>query len=98
MKLKLDLDKKNSVLTKKELKKLLGGTNYTTGTCCAYLPKGSDMFGAITGPGSIQADELRANNGAYVWKGISKDAALALTRGVSGAMWCCDSCPNVSWC
>lgn len=99
MKLKLNLDKRDAcILSKKELKSLLGGADYTTGTCCAYLPKGSDMFGGITGTGSFAADQLTANEGVYVWKRISKEFALAVTNGVSGAKWCCDSCASSTWC
>ena len=84
------------VINNEELINLRGGTDYTTGTCGAYLPNGETGYGI--NPGDTWAgSSYEVNNGANIYRGVSKEFALAITQGVTGAKWCCDSCSQTSW-
>ncbi|MEM6814919.1 MAG: hypothetical protein AAF600_11050 [Bacteroidota bacterium] len=64
------------------------------GTCGAYLPSGSQPAQDMI----ISGESFSHNaDGSEVWRGISKDEAMALIEGNSGARWCCDSCSSASW-
>ena len=85
------------VLSREELKKVLGGIDYGSGTCGAYVP-GSNSLGSLPAGSTFIAEEGGSVTPAFtIWRGISKDAALALTNGISGAKWCCSSCNDSSW-
>jgi hypothetical protein len=90
------------ILSREKLKMLLGGGLGDTGTCGAYLPgnapinKGS-YSGDLNIVGSATAPAYNAGSGHATWKNISKETALAMTNGISGAKWCCDSCNDASW-
>ena len=79
-----------------ELISLRGGTDYSTGSCGAYLPNGGIGSGINYGD-TWMGSSYEVNNGAIIYRGVSKDFALAITQGVSGAKWCCDSCSQASW-
>lgn len=88
----------------REMKMVRGGSG-TTGICGAFIPASSEspsISGAFGNhpPGEITAEKdlsFSANLGGYVWRGVNKDTALAMTNGLPGARWCCDSCSSASW-
>lgn len=107
-KLKLNLKARGAdeILSREELKKIVGGDgSVTRGTCAAYIPSaGGDLTfdfspGALTGSVNLNAGEMAVNKekGFTIYRGISKESALALTQGISGAKWCCDNCDQASW-
>ena len=96
------------ILSREELKRIVGG-GMTNGTCGAYIPSsgggpgsgftfstGSYVLqpGEAWSAGSLSVDQNQNNT---IWRGISKDAAIAMTDGMPGAKWSCDSCDGASW-
>lgn len=104
-KLKLSLiQEAGEILTPKELKKIIGGGPvYGSGTCGAFLPlvdkDGGPYMGSLPSGSSIHVDYFSVDEkaGTTIYRGISKEGALALTQGISGAKWCCDNCDKASW-
>lgn len=77
-----------SILDKKQQQFIMAG-----GTCGAYVPSGggnSTKFESGNGGATI------TESGMTVFM-ISKSEALSLTKGVSGAKWCCESCSTATW-
>ena len=87
-----DLDN-TEVLTREQLKKIVGGSgssgcnnnnsngshSNSGGTCAYYLPHGS------------------ASGGSIVNYNVSLGEACTMINGVSGARYCCDGCGSASW-
>lgn len=104
LKLKLNHpDVTGDVLTRDELKKVLGGNHYGSGTCAAFIPEvgennwpsyGSLPPGSTWEAGSVEVD---GNVGYTIFRGISKEFAQQITQGISGAKWCCENCASASW-
>ena len=76
-------------LNKNEMKMIVGGSG--SGTCAVQLPPNTSLQAAF------QSDLYIYDHGTVTIQGISKEQALSLTNGVSGAHWCCDSCQKASW-
>jgi natural product precursor len=87
------------LLNDNEMKNVVGGYD-SGGTCAAYIPA-SDGYWPSSGSynGDIYASGgFEVKKDTYtIFRGISKDVALAIVQGVPGAKWCCDSCSNASW-
>jgi len=82
----------DDLLPREQLKTVIGGG----GTCGALLPAGS-------GPGQDTTFDppypsaSQSGSGPMIFRGVSRSEAESLTRGVSGARWCCTSCGSASW-
>ena len=87
------------ILSKEELKKIVGGKDYGSGTCSAYVPVSSNNgWGSLpTGSHTFQGSSLEVNQDAHIYRNVSRDFAIEITKGVSGAKWCCESCGSASW-
>lgn len=87
------------ILSREELKKVLGGTDYGSGTCGAYVPNSANGgAGALAGSGStFTGGSGYVTTEVTVYKEVSKQFALDITNGISGAKWCCDSCGSTDW-
>lgn len=101
-KLKLNLKARGAdeILSREELKKIVGGTvDYGSGTCGAYVPlSANNGAGNLAGSGaSFKGAEYSVTPEACTYRGMSKQFVLDITRGVSGAKWCCDNCDKASW-
>lgn len=103
LKLNLSAQRVGEILSREELKGIAGGvgsgTAYGKGTCGAYVPKSANNgSGALAGSGStFKADEFQVTEVANIYRGVSKEFAADITRGVTGAKWCCDNCGSASW-
>lgn len=93
--------KDGDILSMREMKLVVGGSgaHYEVGTCGAYVPNSANNgYGSLAGSGaSFHAESLEVNLEANIYRGVSKDFALAITQGVSGGKWCCDNCSEASW-
>ncbi|GGC36270.1 hypothetical protein GCM10011386_30530 [Parapedobacter defluvii] len=97
-KLKLDFKNVGEILTREQLKQIVGG-----GTCAVYLPSGWTATGELNwdASGSGQSSDMGDGNIGSTWilRGISRtdaDNLMANTAG-DGRQWCCDSCASASW-
>lgn len=66
-------------------------------TLGAYIPSSTNIMGSLHGTVSGSSLYVNHTENYSVWQGISKENALAMTQGISGAKWCCDNCASASW-
>lgn len=88
------------VLTRAQLKKIMGGTP-PGGTCQVRIPNtptGGTSFGAGPGWGGSNGRPYgsisHSSNGTVI-SGVSKADALQAVS--NGGQWCCDNCGSATW-
>jgi len=91
---KSNASSKGEVLTRAQLKRILGG-----GTCQVLLPNtqsgGTNLGGMNWGGSGHSYDSIQHGANGTVISGISKaDAQQAVSNG---GHWCCDSCGSAPW-
>jgi hypothetical protein len=82
------------VLTREQLKKVLGGD----GTCAATWNSSSQTGNISVSGSSLHVKTNPDGSKTYTLYGADKNTASgAAANGGSGAHWCCDSCGSASW-
>lgn len=82
------------VLTREQLKKVMGGSG------CAFTWTDTYQTGSISIPSSDSIDMVTNSDGSHTYTvyGTSMSTASGgASNGGSGAHWCCDSCSSASW-
>ena len=86
-KLNLQLGSIKEMLTKEQMKKVVGGYD---GNCAVSIPLGTPQCG-------FSADKWCVFSDHQVITGLSSADVSCLTNGVSGAHYCCTDCSTASW-